>query len=398
MPGLSPQCNIRVEFFEKLYMDFELAKQQKMARKIAHDFAAAELEPYAQERDEKMEFPDTAIKKLAELGFMGINIPKQYSGAGLDSISYVLIIEELAKACASTAIIVSVHNSVGAYPIYLLGTDEQKKKYLPALASGKKLGAFALTEPNAGSDPASIETTAERDGKFYVLNGTKTFITNGGTSDIVIVMACVDRSKRGKGITAFIVEKSFAGFSVGTKENKLGIRASDTCELIFENCAVPAENILGSTGGGLGAALNALEFGRVGVAAQALGVARCAMEECISYSKERKQFGKPIGGFQAIQWMIADMATEIEAARHLIFKAASLKDRGKPFTTQGSMAKLYASEVAMRAATKALQIHGGYGCMKDYKVERCFRDAKVIEVYEGTSEIQRLIIARNVMK
>jgi butyryl-CoA dehydrogenase len=379
-------------------MDFELTKQQKMARKIAHDFAENELKPFAQERDEKMEFPREAIEKMAKLGFMGISIPKEYGGCGHDSISYVLIIEELAKACTSTAIIVAVHNSMGAYPIYLLGTDEQKKKYLSDLATGKKLGAFALTEPNAGSDPASIETTAELKGKNYVLNGTKTFITSGGTSDVVIVMASTDRSKRGKGLTAFIVEKGFEGFNVGAKENKLGIRASDTCGLIFEDCAVPVENVLGSPGRGLSASLNALSFGRVGVAAQALGVAGCAMEECIKYSKQRKQFGRPIADFQAIQWMIADMATEIEAARYLIFKAASLKDQGKPFTTEGSMAKLYASEVAMRAATKAVQIHGGYGCMKDYKVEQCFRDAKVIEVYEGTSEIQRLIIARNVLK
>jgi butyryl-CoA dehydrogenase len=369
-----------------------------MARKIARDFATTELEPYAQERDEKMEFPREAIKKMAKLGFMGISIPKEYGGCGLDSISYVLIIEELAKACASTALIVSVHNSVGAYPIDLLGTEEQKKQYLPHLATGRKLGAFALTEPNAGSDPASMETTAELNETCYILNGTKAFVTNGSTSDIVIVMASTDRSKRGQGITAFIVEKGFKGCHVGSRENKLGMRASDTCELIFENCVVPVKNVLGSPGRGLSAALNALGVGRFGIAAQALGVARCAMEACITYSKERKQFGRPIADLQAIQWMIADMATEVEASRQLIFKAASLKDQGMPFATEGSMAKLYASEVAMRATTKAVQIHGGYGCMKDYKVERCFRDAKVIEVYEGTSEIQRLIISRNIMK
>jgi len=279
-------------------MDFELTKQQKMSQKIARDFAAQELEPFAQERDEKEQFPAEAIEKLAGLGFMGISIPREFGGCGLDSISYVLIIEELAKACASTAIIVAVHNSVGAYPIYLLGTQKQKKKYLHGLAGGKKLGAFALTEPNAGSDPAGVETTAEPDGKDYVLNGTKTFITNGGTSDIVIVMASTDRSKRGKGITAFIVEKGVEGFSVGVKETKLGIRASDTCELIFQNCRVSRENVLGEPDQGLKAALDALGFGRVGVAAQALGVARCAMEESIRYSRERKQFGKPIGQFQ----------------------------------------------------------------------------------------------------
>jgi len=378
-------------------MNFELTKQQKLAQKIACEFARQELEPRAQELDETMEFPRDAIQKMAQLGFMGISIPKEYGGAGLDTISYTLIIEELAKACASTAIIVAVHNSVCAYPILLLGTEKQKQNYLIHLAQGKKLGAFALTEPNAGSDPASIETTAELKGKHYILNGTKIFITNGGSADIVIVMASTDRAKRSRGITSFIMEKGTKGFYVGTKENKLGIRGSDTCELIFENCAVPAENVLGTPGDGLVSALTTLDTGRIGVGAQALGVAQGAMEESIKYSMERKQFGRPIADFQAIQWMIADMATEIAAARFLVQRAAWLKDQGRPFTLESSMAKLYASEVAMRAATKAIQIHGGYGCMKDYKVERYFRDAKVIEVYEGTSEIQRLIIARNVI-
>ena len=378
-------------------MNFELTKQQKLAQKIAREFARQELEPRAQELDETMEFPRDAIQKMAKLGFMGISIPKEYGGAGLDTVSYTLIIEELAKACASTAIIVAVHNSVCAYPIHLLGTEKQKQNYLIPLAQGKKLGAFALTEPNAGSDPASMETTAELKGKHYILNGTKIFITSGSSADIVIVMASTDRAKRSRGITSFIVEKGTKGFYVGTKENKLGIRGSDTCELIFENCAVPAENVLGTPGDGLVSALTTLDTGRIGVGAQALGVAQGAMEESIKYSMERKQFGRPIADFQAIQWMIADMATEISAARFLVQRAAWLKDQGKPFTLESSMAKLYASEVAMRAATKAIQIHGGYGCMKDYKVERYFRDAKVIEIYEGTSEIQRLIIARNVI-
>ena len=378
-------------------MNFELTKQQKLAQKIAREFAQQELEPRAQELDETMEFPRDAIQKMAKLGFMGISIPKEYGGAGLDTVSYTLIIEELAKACASTAIIVAVHNSVCAYPIHLLGTEKQKQNYLIPLAQGKKLGAFALTEPNAGSDPASMETTAELKGKHYILNGTKIFITSGSSADIVIVMASTDRSKRSRGITSFIVEKGTKGFYVGTKENKLGIRGSDTCELIFENCAVPAENVLGTPGDGLVSALTTLDTGRIGVGAQALGVAQGAMEESIKYSMERKQFGRPIADFQAIQWMIADMATEIAAARFLVQRAAWLKDQGRPFTLESSMAKLYASEVAMRAATKAIQIHGGYGCMKDYKVERYFRDAKVIEIYEGTSEIQRLIIARNVI-
>ncbi|MCX8044464.1 MAG: acyl-CoA dehydrogenase [Desulfobacterota bacterium] len=379
-------------------MDFELTNQHRLARATARDVARTELAPYAQEWDQTMTFPGEALKKLARLGFMGISIPKAYGGCGLDSISYVLIIEELAKVCASTAIIVSVHNSVCAYPIFMLGTEEQKQSYLVPLSRGEKLGAFALTEPNAGSDPASLETVAERHGDHFILNGTKTFITNGSTADIVLVMARTDRTKRSRGITAFIVDKSFGGIIVGSKENKLGIRASDTCELIFKRCTVPAANVLGELGAGLGAALDTLTFGRVGVAAQALGVAECAFEESIRYSTQRKQFGRPIADFQAIQWMLADMATEIEAARSLVYRAAWLKDRGKPFAAEASMAKLYASETAMRCATKAVQIHGGYGCMKDYRVERCFRDAKVIEIYEGTSEIQRLIIARNVTK
>jgi len=379
-------------------MDFQLTKQQKLAQKIAREFAQQELEPRAQELDETMEFPRDAIQKMAQLGFMGISIPKEYGGAALDNVSYTLIIEELAKACASTAIIVAVHNSVCAFPIHLLGTEKQKQNYLIPLAQGKKLGAFALTEPNAGSDPASMETTAELKGKHYILNGTKIFITNGGSADIVIVMASTDRSKRSRGITSFIVEKGTKGFYVGTKENKIGIRGSDTCELIFENCAVPFENILGTPGDGLVSALTTLDTGRIGVGAQALGVAQGAMEESIKYAMERKQFGRPIGDFQAIQWMIADMATEIAAARFLVQRAAWLKDQGRPFALESSMAKLYASEVAMRTTTKAIQIHGGYGCMKDYKVERYFRDAKVIEIYEGTSEIQRLIIARNIIR
>jgi len=379
-------------------MDFQLTKQQKLAQKIAREFAQQELEPRAQELDETMEFPRDAIQKMAQLGFMGISIPKEYGGAALDNVSYTLIIEELAKACASTAIIVAVHNSVCAFPIHLLGTEKQKQNYLIPLAQGKKLGAFALTEPNAGSDPASMETTAELKGKHYILNGTKIFITNGGSADIVIVMASTDRSKRSRGITSFIVEKGTKGFYVGTKENKIGIRGSDTCELIFENCAVPFENILGTPGDGLVSALTTLDTGRIGVGAQALGVAQGAMEESIKYAIERKQFGRPIGDFQAIQWMIADMATEIAAARFLVQRAAWLKDQGRPFALESSMAKLYASEVAMRTTTKAIQFHGGYGCTKDYKVERYFRDAKVIEIYEGTSEIQRLIIARNIIR
>ncbi len=379
-------------------MDFELTKQQKLAKKIARDFAKHELEPTAEERDESREFPTEAVKKMAKLGFMGISIPKEYGGSGLDSVSYTLIIEEIARACASTAIIVSVHNSVCAYPILVLGTDEQKSKYLPDLTSGKKIGAFALTEPNAGSDAGSVETTAKLTNGHYILNGTKTFITNGETSDIIIVMASTDRSKGKKGITSFIIEKKFDGVEVGIKENKIGLRSSDTCEIFFKDCKVPEKNVLGNVGEGLFTALNTLTFGRVGVAAQALGVAECAKEESVKYVKQRKQFGQPIGNFQGIQWNIANMATEIEAARYLIYNAARLKDENKPFAKEASMAKLYATELAMRTSTKAIQLHGGYGCMKGHKVERCFRDAKILEIYEGTSEIQRLIIAREELK
>ncbi len=379
-------------------MNFELTNQQKLARKVARDFAKNELEPTAEERDEKMEFPTEAIKKMGELGFMGISIPEEYGGSGLDSISYILIIEEIAKVCPSTAIIISVHNSVCAYPILALGTEEQKKKYLPDITSGARIGAFALTEPNTGSDAASVETTAELKGDYYILNGTKTSITNGETSDTVVVMASTDRSKKKKGITSFIVEKSFPGLEVGVKEKKIGLRSSDTCELIFNDCQVPKENVLGNIGEGLFTALNTLTFGRVGVAAQALGVAECVKDEAVKYATTRKQFGQAIGSFQAIQWMIADMATEIAAARLLIYNAARLKDENKPFAQEASMAKLYATELAMRASTKAIQIHGGYGCIKGHKVERCFRDAKILEIYEGTSEIQRLIIAKNVIQ
>jgi len=379
-------------------MTGELTRQQRIAQRIARRVAQSELAPRAQERDEQMAFPTDSLQRLADLGFMGISIPREWGGCGLDSVSYVLIIEELACACASTAIIVSVHNSVAAWPLYVLGTQEQKERYLRKLATGEWLGGFALTEPGAGSDPAGIETTAMRDGDTYLLNGTKTFITSGSTADFLIVMASVDRTKKGRGVSAFLVEREFPGFSVGTKENKLGIRASDTCEVIFEDCRVPAGNMLGQPGSGLGAALGALTFGRVGVGAQAVGVARCAMEACVRYAAERKQFGRPLKSFQAIQWMVADMAVDIEAARMLVLRAADLKDRGEPFAREASMAKLYASEAAMRTATKAVQLHGGYGCMKDYVVERCFRDAKVIEIYEGTSEIQRMIIARDVLR
>lgn len=379
-------------------MNFELTPQQRLSLKTARDFAAAELEPFAGHLDDTAAFPAEAIKKLGALGFMGITIPKAFGGCGLDTVSYCLIIEQLAKACASTAIIVAVHNSVVAYPVFLLGTEAQKNRYLFDLAGGRKLGAFALTEPNAGSDPASIETTAEQTANGYELNGTKTFITSGQTSDVVIVMASTDRSKKGRGITAFIVDKGTAGFKVGKKEEKLGIRASDTCELIFEKCEIPPENRLGGEGEGLSSALMALSLGRIGVAAQALGVGMSAMEASVQYSRQRKQFGRPIADLQAVQWMIADMAVKLESARLLTLQAAFLKDAGKPFTREASMAKLFASEAAMDTATRAVQIHGGYGCMKDYRVERCFRDAKVIEIYEGTSEIQRLIVARDVLK
>ncbi len=379
-------------------MDFRLTKEQEMIRAMVSEFAEKEVKPYASEIDTTGEFPWETINKMAKLNLLGLPIPTEYGGAGVDTISYSIAVEEISKRCASTGVIMSVHTSVGTYPIYLFGTEEQKKKFVIPLAKGERIGAFALTEPGAGSDAAGVQTTAKKKGDYYILDGSKIFITNGGVAGSVVVMAMTDKSKGYRGISAFIVEKDTEGYSLGSREKTMGVIGSDTSELVFENCKVPKENLLGEEGMGFKIAMKALDSGRIGIAAQALGIAEAALEESIKYSKEREQFGKPIANFQAIQWMIADMAKEIEAARMLMYHASYLKDKGQNFTKEAAMAKCYSSEVAMRATTKALQIHGGYGYTKDYPVERFFRDAKITEIYEGTSEIQRLVIASNLLK
>lgn len=379
-------------------MDFTLTKEQEMIKTMVSQFAEKEVKPQAQLIDETADFPWDTINKMAKLNLLGLPIPKELGGAGVDTVSYVLAVEEISKRCASTGVIMSVHTSVGTYPIYLFGTEEQKKKFVIPLAKGERIGAFALTEPSAGSDAAGVQTTAVLSGDHYILNGSKIFITNGGVAGSVIVMAMTDKSKGHRGISAFIVEKGTDGFTIGSKEKTMGMIGSDTSELVFENCIVPKENLLAKEGMGFKIAMTALDGGRIGIAAQALGIAEAALEESIKYSKEREQFNRPIAKFQAIQWMIANMACEIEAARMLIYNAALKKDSGANYTKEAAMAKLFAPEVAMRATTKAIQIHGGYGYIKDYSVERFFRDAKITEIYEGTSEIQRLVIASNLLK
>ena len=378
-------------------MNFGLTKEQEMIRKTVREFALNEVQPIAAEIDERAEFPAGTVRKMAEINLLGLTIPREYGGVGADGISYAIAIEELSRVCASTGIIMAVHNSLGSFPIMKFGTDEQKKKYLPKLARGEMLAAFALTEPNAGSDAANQQTTAVLEKDEWVINGTKIFITNGKSAGLVTLMAMTDKSKGYRGISAFLVEKGTKGFNYGTKENKLGIRGTDTYELVFEDCRIPKENILGNPGDGFKIAMQSLDYGRVGVGAQAVGIAQGALDESIKYAKEREQFGRPISKFQAIQWMIADMATEIEAARLLVYRAAWLKDKVPRISKEAAMAKMYASEVAMRATTKAIQIHGGYGYTKDYPVERFFRDAKITEIYEGTNEIQRLVISGNLL-
>ncbi len=378
-------------------MAYELNEEQKMIQAMVRDFAREEVMPGAGERDRKKIFPADIIKKMGELGLMGMNVPPEYNGAGVDTVSYSLALQEIAYACASTAVIMSVHNSVACGPIYLFGSDYLKETYLKPLAAGKKLGSFALTEPNAGSDPASQRSRAVKDGDSYIINGTKMFITSGKNSDITVVTAYTDPEKRHNGISAFVVEKGTPGFSVGKEEEKMGLRASDTVELIFEDCRVPASNLLGEEGDGFKIAMTSLDGGRIGIASQSVGIAQACLDASVNYARERTQFGRPISQFQAIRWMIADMATEIEAARLLTFNAASMRDRGENFSAAASMAKVFASEMANRVAYKALQIHGGYGYIKEYPVERYYRDARVLTIYEGTSEIQRVVIANHVI-
>jgi butyryl-CoA dehydrogenase len=379
-------------------MDFQPTKEQQMIRTMVSEFAEKEIKPLAAEIDETGEFPWQTINKMAKLNLMGLPIPKDLGGAGVDTISYAIAVEEIARRCASTAVIMSVHTSVGTYPIYLFGTEEQKEKFVPPLAKGERIGAFALTEPGAGSDAASVQTTAVLKGNHYILDGSKIFITNGGVAGSVVVLAMTDKSKGHRGISAFVVEKDTEGFTIGSKEKTMGMIGSDTSELVFENCKVPKENLLGNEGMGFKIGMKALDGGRIGIAAQALGIAEAALSEGIKYAKEREQFGRPIAKFHAVQWMIANMTCEIEAARMLVYQAAYMKDQGTDFSKEAAMAKLYASEVAMRSAIKSLQIHGGYGYIKDYPVERFFRDAKVTEIYEGTSEIQRMVIAANLLR
>ena len=379
-------------------MNFTLTKEQELVRQMVRDFAVDEVKPIAAEIDVTERFPMENVKKMGELGMMGIPFPTEFGGAGGDVLSYILAVEELSKVCATTGVILSAHTSLCASLINENGTPEQKEKYLRDLCTGNKIGAFGLTEPGAGTDAAGQQTTAVLDGDNYILNGSKIFITNGGVADTFIVFAMTDKSKGTKGISAFIVEKGFLGFSIGKKEDKLGIRASSTTELIFENCVVPKENLIGREGKGFGIAMKTLDGGRIGIAAQALGIAEGALDEAIKYMKERKQFGRPIAAFQGLQWMVAEMSTKIEAARFLVYKAAWLKENKQPYSIDAARAKLYAAEVAMDVTTKAVQLFGGYGYTKEYPVERMMRDAKITEIYEGTSEVQKMVISGSLLK
>ena len=374
-------------------MNFGLTREQELVRQMVREFAVNEVKPIAAEIDVTERFPMENVKKMAELGMMGIPFPKELGGAGGDVLSYIITVEELSKVCGTTGVIVSAHTSLCASLLYENGTPAQKEKYLIPLAKGEKIGAFGLTEPGAGTDAAGQQTTAVLDGDNYILNGSKIFITNGGVADTFIVFAMTDKSQGTRGISAFIVEKDFPGFSIGKKEDKLGIRASSTTELIFENCVVPKENLIGKEGKGFGIAMKTLDGGRIGIAAQALGIAEGAYEEAVKYMKERKQFGRPLSAFQGLQWMIAEMETKIEAAKLLVYKAAWLKQNKLPYSVDAAKAKLFAAEVAMDVTTKAVQIHGGYGYTKEYPVERMMRDAKITEIYEGTSEVQKMVIA-----
>ena len=379
-------------------MDFSLTEAQRVFQATAREVADQVVAPGAEETDASGAFPRETVKRLGELGFMGVAVPEAYGGAGADTLCYAIAMEEVSRACASTSVIMSVNNSLVCDPLLAFGTEAQKQRYLIPLARGEKLGCYCLSEPNAGSDAANQETTARRDGNAYVLTGTKNFISNGAEADVAIVFATLDRSKGHRGIAAFLVERAFPGFTVAKLEKKLGIKGSSTAQIVLDGCRVPAENLLGKEGEGFRVAMATLDGGRIGIAAQAVGIARAAFEAARDYAKGRVQFGRPIASLQAIQFMLADMATEIEAARLLTYRAAVLKDQGRRFTKEASMAKLYASEAAMRITTKAIQVHGGYGYILDYPVQRYFRDAKITEIYEGTSEIQRLVIADRLLK
>src|ERR1700757_305620 len=384
--------------FQENVLDFQLNEEQLQLKKSVREFAEREIAPNVRKWDEAGEFPLSTIKELGKLGLMGVVFPAELGGAGMGYVEYVTAIEELSRVDGSVGIIVAAHNSLCSNHIFLAGNDAQKKKYLPKLASGEFIGAWGLTEPSSGSDAGSARMTAARKGKNWVLSGTKTFITNGHYADVLVVIAVTDRAAHTHGLSAFIVEKGTKGFRAGKKENKLGLRASDTSELIFEDCWVPEEALLGSEGDGFIDAMRVLDGGRISIAALSLGMAEGAYEAALKYSKERKQFGKAISDFQAIQWKLADMATEIEAAKLLTFRAAAMKDAGMKTTLESSMAKLFASEVAVKCANEGVQIHGGYGFIKDYPAEKFYRDVKLCTIGEGTSEIQRLVIARQLLK
>jgi len=374
-------------------MDFKLSENHQQLQEMYRDFAENEVKPIAKEIDESMRFPEENVAKMAEMGLFGIPFPEEYGGAGMDTLSYVQCVEELSKCCASTGIIVSVHTSLSATPIYTYGTDEQKEKYLKPLASGEKLGAFGLTEPSAGTDASMAKTTAVLEGDHYVLNGSKIFITNAGYADIYIIFALTDKSKGTKGMSAFIVEKDFPGFAIGTHELKMGIRASATCELVFDNCKVPKENLLGAEGKGFNIAMATLDGGRIGVAAQALGIAEGAIDETVKYVNERVQFGRSLSKFQNTQFELAKMRANTEAAKLLVYQAACAMDNHEKFSHLASMAKLVASGNASDVTRRCLQLFGGYGYSSDYPIERMMRDAKITEIYEGTSEVQMMVIS-----
>jgi len=375
-----------------------LTEEQEMLQQMVRDFAQNELKPRAAKFDEQEEIDRDILDQMAELGLFGIPFPEEYGGAGMDTVCYAIAVEEISRVCASSGITIAAHISLGTNPIFMFGTEEHKQKYLPKLCSGEELGSFGLTEPNAGSDAGGTQTTAVKNGNEWVLNGSKMFITNGGWAWTSVNTAMTDKEKGVKGISAFIVERGTPGFSVGKKIHKMGIRGSNTTELIFENCHIPEKNLLGKLNEGFKQFMIILDGGRISIGAMALGIAQGALDEATRYAKERNQFGKPIAAKQAIQFMLADMATEVEAARHLVYHASRLKDAGKSYSKQAAMCKLYAGEVATRTCIKAIQIHGGYGYTKEYPVERMLRDAKVTEIGEGTSEIQRIVIARNILR
>ena len=378
-------------------MNFQLTKEQEFVRKMEREFAVTEVEPLAADIDKEHRFPVETVEKMAKYGLLGVPFPTEYGGAGADHISYAITVEELSRVCASTGVICSAHTSLCCWPIFNWGNEEQKKKYLPDLLSGKKLGAFGLTEPNAGTDASGQQTRAEDMGDYWLLNGAKVFITNGGYAETFVVMAMTDKTKGNHGISAFIVEKGDEGFSIGKTEDKMGICASSTTELIFQNCKIPKDRLLADVGQGFKVAMSTLDGGRIGIASQALGIAQGALDVTVEYMKARKQFGKKLSQMQALQFTVAELATQIEAARLLVYRAADMKDKHLAYGPAAAMAKLFAAETAMHVTTKCVQLHGGYGYTKDYPVERMMRDAKITEIYEGTSEVQKMVIAASIL-